>query len=176
MSPFALLFVGIFSFTLGLFVGQCLKWKPHTIRGYEVKLPTAHFRKPKWNKVLGLAIVLMAIAIAFQFVYFQVRQDDCNSEFRSAIKYQTQIAEEDNALRDSNTNLNAEDFTALNEFLGALLRLPPDPPDDALLPDLQKFHNTLNENAIERADNIERQQELDKLRDEKPYPDTKCGE
>ena len=170
-----LILTGLGSFAVGMFVGQILIWKVRTIRGYDVNLPTPHIRKPRWNKVVGIALVLVALVVVIQGVLFQNRQQDCNKDFLDALKYRSQITQEDNDLRDRNTALNSEDFAALSTFLGKLLTIPEDPPDDYLMPDLIEFNKTISDNQTEREDIIKEQERLDQVRADNPYPDTDCG-
>lgn len=70
---------------LGFAAGQFVTWRRGEIWGTAVPVPTRHLNTDRTTKALSWVLVIIAIVTIAQGALFQIRQGDCNEQFRTVI-------------------------------------------------------------------------------------------
>ena len=166
----------ILRYGLAVFVGfiaGVLISRGKTDGGHTVPIITKDDKN--FTAVTVVLVIISLIAVVTTAVSVN-QQISCNKEFRASLVVRSQIAREDNRLQDRLIAIGADDSAALREFLGKAIMAPPGDPNGQLPEDLIKFRERINDNSAERAKIMEEQANLEKQREEHPYPEPQCGD
>ncbi|AZS07293.1 membrane protein [Gordonia phage Dorito] len=90
---------------IGVFIGMAFTWRKTSVRGVEVRVPTAHPDGRVWRRAIGALLVVVAVLSLTQSTVTTARRADdaerqgrCNQEFRRVIKERGDAALEQSEL------------------------------------------------------------------------------
>ena len=140
-------------------------------KGHRIILPVISKTSRNFT-VMVIALALMSLATIVQTEHNAAQSEQCDRQFREALRYNTDIAAQERGLADRERTVNADARTALADWFAAIITLPAGQRDEGIRVTIE-YNDRAAEVATKLQDLEHERETLAEART--PYPEPSCG-